>query len=143
MKPLRFFRAAVCLSSLLWAGTSAAQMRDVEYATPRVPIHPVASPRSGIAETYTPAQCAELLHELTTALHLQPYQVLVLRRTLAARLQPAQALPASEHRRAAEAAAAPHQPLRELLTETQLAQLRQWETAQPNDHRLSLVASLQ
>ncbi|MBO2010038.1 hypothetical protein [Hymenobacter negativus] len=136
MTPLRIFRAAVCLLSLLWAGTATAQMRDIEYAKPRVPIGPAEANTPGGFETYSPAQCAALLRELTTTLQLQPYQVLAMRRTLAAHLLPACSPRTVE-------AEAPNQALRGLLTEAQLDQLRQWETAQPSDRRVSLVASLQ
>lgn len=107
MKSLQLFRVAVCLLSLLWAGSVAAQMRDVEYATPRVPIGPVGPAAGNEPETYSLAQCAQLLHELTTTLQLQPYQVQVLRRTLAARLLPANSPWAIEDTGAAGTTVAP------------------------------------
>ena len=143
MKSQNLLRAAVCLMSLLWVGPAFAQMRDVENATPRVPVSFEAQGAGQGAETYSPAQCAQLLHELTTTLQLQPYQVLVMRRTLAAHLLPASSPWATEAADDAAAVAAPGQELRMLLSETQLARLRQWETARPGDRLVNLVASLQ
>lgn len=131
MKALHFFRAVVCLMSLFWADAAAAQMRDMENATPRVPVSPVERVEVGADVAHSLVECAALLHELTTTLQLAPNQVLALRSTLAAHLRPTG--PAG-----AEAAAGP--ALRTLLT---AARLRTWEAAQPASRRGKLVASLQ
>jgi hypothetical protein len=102
-KPQKIVRAATVFA-WWWAGTAAAQMRDVEHAAPRESGSPAGLAVGSIpTEIYTSAQCAELPHELITTLQLEPSRALALRRPLTARLLSAGSFQPVENVRTAEA----------------------------------------
>jgi hypothetical protein len=131
-------RSVLSLLSLSMVVPASAQMRDVENATPQVltPLVVVGSAPALVGSSIAaPAQ--ELLLQLTNLLELQPAQVVVVRRALAASL----AAPVAEAA-TREQAAAPGPGLRALLTETQLARLQQWEAQLSCAERANVVATL-
>lgn len=112
-------------------------MRDAEHAVSRVPVSVAAETAEAPATASTGlpvAQYHQLLHDLTATLQLTPPQAVAVRQALAAR--PATASPAAE-----TVPAAINQSLRTQLTATQVARLEQWQAAQPDGHRISLLTA--
>jgi hypothetical protein len=145
MKLQKFLRLASCVLSLMGATPAVAQMREQELAEPRVKTALVAEPAAVVSSDDTPSdeECHRLLRDLTNTLQLQPYQVVVVRQALAAKLGLVKGvIPAAEFADETNPDVTPNQVLFMVLTEGQLTRLQQWEVALPAGQRRQLLASL-
>lgn len=134
MKALTFLRLLLYLVFVLGAHLASAQLADREPAAPRVALDSTAA-----AETLSAGQRRDqVLRTLANALQLQPHQTLVLRRALAADPTPTDQLAPTSGSQ--EVAVAPAEELRLLLTDAQLARLRQWEARQTAGRQSRFIA---
>jgi hypothetical protein len=131
MNASSLLRLTLSVVLLLTLQPARAQMRDQELAAPRVPA----------GSTINPAAYQRFVHELTNTLQLQPYQVVIVRRALAAHLSASDpSVGAATAADETTSAVSPDQELRVLLSESQLARFEQWKSTLPATQQVSWIA---